>query len=232
MRAKLLAAGIILAVTSPAFANCPPMSAYNVSGLSIQNGGLDEVMSMMFTGTAWRVNATEEVKSVRLNLRGVSGPLDKVYRRVVDAATGLSSQAIVSIADVAGCEVSISVRVPVAPTPRVIEDGGVDTPEAIVADYQPHTLPAGSRLSEALNSYVATHEWQLRWLIEEDYVLDVDVPIPPMDLVDGVTFVVNAYQAQGGMRGVVPRFARGNRVVVIESMDVRAPATASVEPGL
>ncbi|OGU24398.1 MAG: hypothetical protein A2580_08650 [Hydrogenophilales bacterium RIFOXYD1_FULL_62_11] len=82
-------------------------------------------------------------------------------------------------------------------------------------------LPAGSRLSTALERYVRDRGWALRWNIEEDYVLDVNLPIPTSELIDGVTWVVHAYQSQGGMLGVVPRFARGNNVVVIEKMDVR-----------
>lgn len=87
---------------------------------------------------------------------------------------------------------------------------------------QQSVLPAGSRLSQALEAYVRERGWQLRWLIDEDYVLDAVLPIPAgSDPIHGVTWVVNTYQSQGGMLGVVPRFARGNQVVVIEKMDVR-----------
>ncbi|MCU1136907.1 MULTISPECIES: toxin co-regulated pilus biosynthesis Q family protein [Stenotrophomonas] len=82
-------------------------------------------------------------------------------------------------------------------------------------------LPAGSRLSVALERYVRERGWDLRWQIDEDYVLDANLPIPAADLIESVTWVVHAYQSQGGMYGVVPRFARSNRVVVIEKMDVR-----------
>lgn len=83
------------------------------------------------------------------------------------------------------------------------------------------TIPAGSRLSEALETFVRTRGWSMRWLIEEDYMLDADLPIPPMDVIDAVTWVVQTYQRQGGLNGVVPRFARGNQVVAIQKMDVR-----------
>lgn len=82
-------------------------------------------------------------------------------------------------------------------------------------------LPPGQNLSEALERYVRERGWSLRWNIGEDYVLDASLPIPSSDLIEGVTWVVNTYQSQGGMLGVVPRFARSNRVVVIEKMDVR-----------
>lgn len=83
------------------------------------------------------------------------------------------------------------------------------------------TIPAGSRLSDALEVFINSRGWSLRWLIDEDYMLDADLPIPGTDVIDAVTWVVQTYQRQGGMRGVVPRFARGNRVVAIEKMDVR-----------
>lgn len=83
------------------------------------------------------------------------------------------------------------------------------------------TIPAGSRLSDALEVFITSRGWSLRWLIDEDYMLDADLPIPGADVIDAVTWVVQTYQRQGGMRGVVPRFARGNRVVAIEKMDVR-----------
>ncbi len=82
-------------------------------------------------------------------------------------------------------------------------------------------LQPGQNLSEALERYVRERGWSLRWNIGEDYVLDASLPIPSTDLIESVTWVVNTYQSQGGMLGVVPRFARSNRVVVIEKMDVR-----------
>lgn len=82
-------------------------------------------------------------------------------------------------------------------------------------------LQPGQNLSEALERYVRDRGWSLRWNIGEDYALDASLPIPSSDLIEGVTWVVNTYQSQGGMLGVVPRFARSNRVVVIEKMDVR-----------
>lgn len=83
------------------------------------------------------------------------------------------------------------------------------------------TIPAGTRLSEGLELFVSSRGWSLRWLIEEDYMLDADLPIPGTNVIDAVTWVVQTYQRQGGMRGVVPMFARGNRVVAIQNMDVR-----------
>jgi len=82
-------------------------------------------------------------------------------------------------------------------------------------------LPSGSRLSVALERFIRERGWDIRWNIDEDYVLDAQLPIPTSDVIEAVTWVVHTYQSQGGMPGVVPRFARANKIVVIEKMDVR-----------
>lgn len=82
-------------------------------------------------------------------------------------------------------------------------------------------IPAGTRLSEALELFVKARGWSMRWLIDEDYMLDADLPVPAGDVIEAVTWVVQTYQRQGGMRGVVPLFAKGNKVVAIQKMDVR-----------
>jgi len=98
----------------------------------------------------------------------------------------------------------------------------VDAPATAAAPADSgYTLPSGVLLSDALNTYVKRFGWTLKWSIHDDYRLDAPVPIPAMDVVDGVSYVVKAYQAQGGMKGVVPRFAKPNRVVVVEMMSVQ-----------
>lgn len=104
-----------------------------------------------------------------------------------------------------------------APMPTQTASGYTAQPVAARSSF----LPAGTRLSVALDRFVRERGWDLRWQIAEDYVLDVNLPIPAADLIESVTWVVQTYQSQGGMYGVVPRFARSNRVVVIEKMDVR-----------
>lgn len=97
------------------------------------------------------------------------------------------------------------------------------SPSSVLGGTLPATtsLPAGDRLSTALERYVRERGWDIRWKIDEDYVLDASLPIPTNDLIEAVTWVVHTYQSQGGMMGVVPRFARTNRVIVIEKMNVR-----------
>jgi len=116
----------------------------------------------------------------------------------------------------------------VPPVPTAAPSAQRDLAEAgestAVAPQQPKkitTIPAGTRLSAAMEAFVKSHGWSIRWLIDEDYMLDADLPVPGDDVIEGVTFVVQTYQKQGGMQGVVPLFAKGNQVVAIQKMDVR-----------
>ncbi len=85
----------------------------------------------------------------------------------------------------------------------------------------PYLLQPGETLSHALSQYVALHGWKLVWGIKNDYVLSDPFPIPGKDdLISGVSYVVKAYQAQGGLLGDVPVFAMPNHVVVIKPMTV------------
>lgn len=112
----------------------------------------------------------------------------------------------------------------------LLQSGGVPTPAALQPQPQlqrsaplamTSSLPSGSRLSVAMERFVRERGWDIRWNIDEDYVLDAQLPIPTSDVLEAVTWIVHTYQSQGGMPGVVPRFARANKVVVIEKMDVR-----------
>lgn len=82
-------------------------------------------------------------------------------------------------------------------------------------------MPAGTSLSVAMAQLVRNRGWELRWNINEDYILDADFPVPGLDVVDAVTYIVHAYQVQGGLLGVAPRVNTPNRVVTIEPMTVR-----------
>lgn len=85
----------------------------------------------------------------------------------------------------------------------------------------PYLLQPGETLSHALAQYVALHGWKLVWGIKNDYVLSDPFPIPGKDdLISGVSYVVKAYQAQGGLLGDAPVFAMPNHVVVIKPMTV------------
>lgn len=88
---------------------------------------------------------------------------------------------------------------------------------------EPYTIPAGTLLSQGLAKYVQRYGWSIRWLVSDDYRLDAPLPIPAGSVDAGVTYVVHTYQSQGGLLGDVPRFAKPNKVVVIQ------PVTADKE---
>ena len=199
-------------------ASCPPLSAYRVTNVSAENVRIGVAMDMLVSGTTWSPNIVGSDDDVTVSFRGVSGPLDQVLSKVVEAAGQASTAAVSMVTDPVRCIATVNVAPPVAPAAPV--DALAEVAPA-APRYQSESLPAGGTLSEALTSYAERKGWTLRWQLDDDYMLDVDIPIPPMDLIDGVTYVVRAYQAQGGLNGVVPRFARSNKVVVIEKMNVR-----------
>lgn len=80
----------------------------------------------------------------------------------------------------------------------------------------PYTIPAGTMISAGLARYVERYGWSMRWLVADDYRLDAPLPIPAGGMKAGVTYVMRAYQAWGGLMGDVPRFADPNHVVVIQ----------------
>lgn len=199
-------------------ASCPPLSAYRVTNVSAENVRIGVAMDMLVSGTTWSPNIVGSDDDVTVSFRGVSGPLDQVLSKVVEAAGQASTAAVSMVTDPVRCIATVNVAPPVAPAAPV---GALAEVAPVAPRYQSESLPAGGTLSEALTSYAERKGWTLRWQLDDDYMLDVDIPIPPMDLIDGVTYVVRAYQAQGGLNGVVPRFARSNKVVVIEKMNVR-----------
>lgn len=205
---------------SGAVAACPPMSAYRVTGVSADQVPISSALEMLFGGTAWSGVVNGQADDVRVSFRGVSGPLDQVLTKVLEGAGRASPASISSVSDINRCITTVTVQQPIVAQAPGASVAATEAPAAPAA-RRGDVLPAGSNVSEAMSAYVERNGWSLRWLIEEDYVLDADLPIPAMDLIDGVTYVIRAYQAQGGMRGVSPRFARGNNVVVIEHMSVR-----------
>lgn len=203
-------------------ASCPPLSAYRVTNVSAENVRVGTAMEMLVSGTTWSSAVAGPDSDVTVSFRGVSGPLDQVLSKVVQAAGQATTAGVSMVTDPTRCVATVTVTPPVAaPAPVAAGDAVVAEAAPVVPRHQSELLRAGGTLSEALTQYADRKGWTLRWQLEDDYMLDVDVPIPPMDLIDGVTYVVRAYQAQGGLIGVVPRFARSNKVVVIEKMNVR-----------
>lgn len=221
-RSQRCLAAVLLAVSGGAWANCPPLSVYRVSNASVSDAPLEEALALVLEGTAWKAEVSGVGANATVTFGGVSGPLDRVIESVIQAI-GEGGHPVSSVADTQSCVLRVNGRAPVvaaakAADPAEAARAGTAAPAMQARSY---TLQSGARLSEALRGYARSHGWELRWNLTEDYVIDVDIAVPPMDVIAGVTWVVQAYQAQGGLRGVTPRFARGNRVAVIEQMDVR-----------
>lgn len=231
---KSLVVALLAASPLAAGATCPPMRVYDVAGVTASNVSLAEAMRMLTTGTAWSAEITGESDDVRMSYRNVSGPLDQVIARAVAQAGQAAGRPVSSVSDPTRCVVTINVpaaaSVAAAVPPPAPQDG---VPLATRTQPLPSSSPpqrvtvlhAGETLSSALSQFAQAGGWTLRWNIDDDYVLDVDLPMPTGDVIEGITWVVKTYQAQGGLEGVVPRFARGNHVAVIEDMRVREAET-------
>ena len=223
MRERMILAALLGLPLAAQAADCPPLSVYEAAGVTTPSVPLAEAMQTLLAGTAWKADVGEGASNLRVTLRAVSGPLDMVVQRVVSQAGAASLHPVSSTADTSRCVVTVDVRRPQASErsllPSIEREAVAASP---LARPVPTRLAAGKMLSKALEEYVYSQGWTLRWNIDADYMLDVDLPLPEgKPLIDTVTWVVKTYQAQGGMAGVVPRFAKSNRVVVIEEMDVR-----------
>lgn len=214
-------AGVCLLGCGSAFAACPPMSAYEVAGVSANNVQMSEALGLLFAGTPWTVNVVGDANGVRLSYRGVSGPLDKVLAKAVAQAGGASGVPVAAVTDSQRCIATVSAKAPAVVAASQPGRPVADPPAPIAHAPERTVIRAGETLSDGLAKYVAKSGWTMRWNIDQDYVLDVDLALPDTDIIDTVTWVVRTYQQQGGLEGVVPRFAKGNKVVVIEDMNVR-----------
>lgn len=227
--ATIYAALLLAGLASSAHAappSCPDMGRFDVSNISFRGGSLDIAVQRLLRGTPWRAEFDGPATDIRITMIGVGGPMDMILERMIERAGEAPNVASASaVVDREGCVVRVSITTH-RPTPSVlVEAPAVAAQEAITAALddplgpgeQSHTLPSGTKLSVALRSYVEAFGWTLRWRIEDDFLIDADIPIPEGDVVDGVLHVIRAYQAAGAMRTVRPRFAEPNRVVVIET---------------
>lgn len=76
------------------------------------------------------------------------------------------------------------------------------------------TIAAGEHLSAGLTQYARTFGWSMRWQLAKDYILDAPLPIPAMSLKDGLRYVLQTYQSQGGLHGATFSLAEPNHIVV------------------
>lgn len=254
-RSRILALAVaIAAVTTagPVLANCPPLSVYRVGGVSLANGTLAQAAGMLLAGTAWRAETSPQASALRVSMKNVGGPTDKVLAAVLDSASN-DTYAVASTQDTSACVVHVTatriapppappVALAAAPAPAVGSmpkipaetfpsgKGAAPAPATSYPKVDPvpasYTLPAHMLLSKALARYVTHEGWSLKWNIPDDYMLDAPFPIPGSDdVIAGVTYVVNAYKVQGGMLGEAPCFAKPNHVVVM------VPSTAACLTG-
>lgn len=251
IRTRILALTAALAATTaaaPALANCPPLSVYRVGGVSLANGTLEQAVTMLLAGTAWKAETSPQAGSMRVTMQNVGGPTNKVLDAVLDNASN-DTWAVTSTQDTRACVVHVAATriaplpvtkaapVPAAasmPTGAAKTYGASNTavPTTLAAAPYPkvnpvpasYTLPAHTLLSKALAKYVAAKGWSLKWDIQDDYMLDAPFPIPGSDdVIAGVSYVVGAYKQQGGMLGATALFARPNHVVAI------LPTTAATQ---
>lgn len=220
-RIRLTMLAALLCAGGAAQASCPPLSAYRVTNVSAEGMAIGNAIDMLLAGTPWKGAAIGPSDGVKVTFRGVSGPLDQVLSKVVEAAGRASTAGVSMTTDGAQCMATVSITSLQDAPLAMVDTATGETAPATRPMHTSEVLRAGATLSEALSDYAERKGWSLRWQLDDDYMLDVDLPIPPMDLIDGVTYVVRAYQAQGGLVGAAPRFARSNNVVVIEKMRVR-----------
>ncbi|TAN03129.1 MAG: hypothetical protein EPN36_14120 [Rhodanobacteraceae bacterium] len=213
-RSRILALTVaIAAVTTagPVLANCPPLSVYRVGGVSLANGTLAQAADMLLAGTAWKAETSPQASTMRVSMKNVGGPTDKVLAAVLDSASN-DTYAVASTQDTSACVVHVTAtRIAPPPAPPValaashapvagnssmpripaetFPSGKGVAPAAAPAPAYPkvdpvpasYTLPAHMLLSKALARYVTHEGWTLKWNIPDDYMLDAPFPIPGSD---------------------------------------------------
>lgn len=220
---RMIAAVLSACISGTAAAACPPMSVYSVEGMDADNLPLSEAVNSLLIGTAWKAVVANDADTLRVTFRDVSGPLDKVLDMVTRQAQKASGVGLTIRRNAVECTVNIDRSMAViatgsgaavAATPEVA--GARTIPlETPVMPRKVDALPAGKWLDAALVDYLRENGWQLRWNIDEHYMIDVALPMPSSDVVKNVSWLVETYQLQNGMKGVRPRFT-SNNVVVIE----------------
>jgi hypothetical protein len=109
------------------------------------------------------------------------------------------------------------------PRPSVTVTTAEVTKARLEHEQKIKTLNPGGRLSDELRKYVKAMGWSdLKWNLDYDYKITAPIPMKG-DMITAVTNLVKTYQDQGGLMGVTPFFAAGNRTVVIQKMDLAAP---------
>lgn len=217
---------IALAVASPtAMAACPALSVYDVSNIQVDNVPFGEAVSTLLDGTAWTSNVSDEANKVRVSFRNVSGPLDQVLDKLISQSRTTAGAQLGVLRDAANCTVSVSAKL-TPERPTAIEPAAKAVPPAATGSnhdsssaLQPQdVLQRGKPISEALSAFAQSKGWQVRWNVEDDFMVDVEIPVPRgYSVTQAVTWVIETYQMSGALRGVEPIF-HTNSVVSIQKM--------------
>lgn len=219
----LAVAAAALWASTDANAACPPLSVYEVTNVQVSNGTLGQAIDVLLDGTSWSAKVTDDANEVRVSFRDVSGPLDQVFDRMVGQAKTTAGASLSVLKDTSSCTINVSSRrngnaataVPVAAVPVATEARAVAAPVGLAKQ---DVLARGKPISSALTSYAKDKGWQIRWNIEEDFMVDVDIPLPRgYEVAQAITWVIETYQMSGALRGVEPIF-HTNNVVSIQKM--------------
>lgn len=117
---RLLPVLALLVAGTTAAADCPPLSRYQVAGLTLRGGSLDAAVKQVLDGSAWRAEFAGPVERVRLRMSGVSGDMDAVLKMIVEtAARDTSVAGVSSTIDANSCLVRVVATAPAphAPAP-------------------------------------------------------------------------------------------------------------------
>lgn len=184
----------------------PGVSA-NIHGLSVADAL--RALSDAATAAGWQVRTSAHRSEcvVRMSFNGSQIPPAPVV-----AAPAAENRGAVTEAGVPAGGTGVGAGAPVATAPTPSEPAPTAPPVPVI-------LAAGQTLSVALTQFVASQGWTLRWGLDYDYFIEADIPLPTGDWQSAVRFLVEAYQAQGGLIGVAPRFATANRIVYFTKAD-------------
>ena len=189
----------------------PGVSA-NIHGLSVADAL--RALSDAATAAGWQVRTSAHRSEcvVRMSFNGSQIPRAPVMAAAANPAQ-TSTAVPAPVPAPIGTGVGAGAPAATAPTPSE------PTPPAPPAPPAPVILAAGQTLSVALAQFVASQGWTLRWGLDYDHFIEADIPLPAGDWQSAVRFLVEAYQAQGGLIGVAPRFATTNRIVYFTKAD-------------
>lgn len=103
----------------------------------------------------------------------------------------------------------------VASTSVRVSEGEASTETSSSVAIPRFSLREGEMLSQALERWGDVAGWRVLWGVDYDYRVEVDTDFGH-DFEAAVEKVIQAYQARGGLYGVVAKVSKPNRVISIE----------------